>query len=183
MSVTFDVYVPGRSLIHRLDARVKLVALLALAVSLLLADGPVFLATTTLIIQVLLLCSGVPPPASGPGLASLAAPADPRASSAAPLRPRGTACPPGPGHPPIDGPCAVAWLGGRAPPGGAQLRRLWLAGDHLRTGSRAVSRPPRPPPRMGCRCGDRAPRDSNPRRPVHGNLRRATGPRPQPRWD
>lgn len=61
MSVTFDVYVPGRSLIHRLDARVKLVALLALAVSLLLADGPVFLATTTLIIQVLLLCSGVPP--------------------------------------------------------------------------------------------------------------------------
>ncbi len=60
MSVTFDVYVPGHSLAHRLDARVKLVALLALGVSLLIADGPIFLATTILTIHAFLLCSGVP---------------------------------------------------------------------------------------------------------------------------
>ncbi len=59
MSVTFDVYVPGQSAAHRLDARVKLVALLALGGSLLLADGPVFLAATIVMIHALLLCSGV----------------------------------------------------------------------------------------------------------------------------
>ncbi len=60
MSVTFDVYVPGRSVLHRLDARVKLVALLALGISLLLSDGPVFLAATIVIIHALLLSSDVP---------------------------------------------------------------------------------------------------------------------------
>lgn len=59
MSVAFDLYIPGRSFLHRLDPRVKLVALLALLVTLLVADGPVFIVATIVTLHLLLVRSEV----------------------------------------------------------------------------------------------------------------------------
>ena len=60
MSVGFDVFLPGRSWLHRLDPRVKLVGVVVLSVGLLVADALWVMALATVGLHAVLLAAGVP---------------------------------------------------------------------------------------------------------------------------
>jgi energy-coupling factor transporter transmembrane protein EcfT len=60
VSVAFDVYVPGRSWLHRLDARVKLVGVALLSLALVLADAAWVMALVVVVVHALALGAGVP---------------------------------------------------------------------------------------------------------------------------
>ena len=60
MSVAFDVYVPGRSWLHRLDPRITLVGFLLVAVGLVLADALWPMLLTTAALHAVLLAARVP---------------------------------------------------------------------------------------------------------------------------
>ena len=59
-SVAFDVYHAGKSWLHRLDPRVKLLAVAVAAVGLVLADGLGTMAVTIIAVHLLLLAAAVP---------------------------------------------------------------------------------------------------------------------------
>ena len=60
MSVAFDVYEPGRGWLHRLDPRVKLLAVAVSSVALILVDALPAMVLATLLVHGLLLAAGVP---------------------------------------------------------------------------------------------------------------------------
>ena len=60
MTVTFDTYVPGRSLLHRLDPRVKLWATLLSLMAVFLLPGAVAQVLFLAVIHLVLLAAGVP---------------------------------------------------------------------------------------------------------------------------